>query len=528
MLAHPWDRTTVHIHSLRIFMATPRKLALLLLIVLELCSALRLEREEKGRLQAKSNASLSPPVHRQTMYNIDNVQYVTDVNIGNQKLTGVLDTGSFEVLVFAKECADCGRSALYDERKSGSFQKFQKFMEHEFGSGTTTSQLASDTVNLGPLKSEKQYFWQVKRANMPILADGTFNVIIGIGPPNEKETSGYSPLLTSLGTRLFSSCLGKDSGSPGYTIWNDDAMNRMPAKFTSMQVTGKTTWGLQMKDAKFQGGSELGAPKSIGCKPSCGVIIDTGTSLIGVPSSVYNATLKLISGLKDSCDINQLPDLAVTMGGREFRLPPESYVGRTFGRPAKNLQHLFHNATDNEAIMQEMTRSGSRSASRRMGTGRRATSNREVGTNDTWPMSPKDAEKKHTLISGVDTNHQLNFAQNQTVKPVCELLLMDLGDEETQLGPLWILGMPWFREYYTTFNLGDGTPGSKWISAALADDTCNPTQEHSRTSILQTDAVESSSWEETTYHRRFQVPRDVDLSKVSVTPWLHRSSSREL
>ena len=35
--------------------------------------------------------------------------------------------------------------------------------------------------------------------------------------------------------------------------------------------------------------------------------------------------------------------------------------------------------------------------------------------------------------------------------------MMDMGMQETQFGPMMILGMPWFREYYTTFDLGDGS-----------------------------------------------------------------------
>merc|ERR1719473_2118806 len=55
----------------------------------------------------------------------------------------------------------------------------------------------------------------------------------------------------------------------------------------------------------------------------------------------------------------------------------------------------------------------------------------------------------------------------------CRLTLMDLNptgaERTTQFGPLMILGMPWFRKYYTTFNLGDGTPTTKQIHVAEAD-----------------------------------------------------------
>mmetsp|Transcript_65430 Transcript_65430/g.184266 ORF Transcript_65430/g.184266 Transcript_65430/m.184266 type:complete len:95 (-) Transcript_65430:38-322(-) len=50
---------------------------------------------------------------------------------------------------------------------------------------------------------------------------------------------------------------------------------------------------------------------------------------------------------------------------------------------------------------------------------------------------------------------------------------MDAGNETTQSGPLVILGMPFFREYYTSFNVGSGA-GNKTVAVAKADSTCNP------------------------------------------------------
>merc|ERR1719387_1395896 len=61
----------------------------------------------------------------------------------------------------------------------------------------------------------------------------------------------------------------------------------------------------------------------------------------------------------------------------------------------------------------------------------------------------------------------------------CQLLIMDVGTSMTQFGPMWLLGMPFFREYYTTFDLGtknpDGTKNKdRMMYAAKADQNCYP------------------------------------------------------
>merc|ERR1719181_2460594 len=50
---------------------------------------------------------------------------------------------------------------------------------------------------------------------------------------------------------------------------------------------------------------------------------------------------------------------------------------------------------------------------------------------------------------------------------------MDVGTSMTQFGPMWLLGMPFFREYYTSFDLGTQTRERK-VFIAKADKDCQP------------------------------------------------------
>merc|ERR1719277_1715117 len=85
-------------------------------------------------------------------------------------------------------------------------------------------------------------------------------------------------------------------------------------------------------------------------------------------------------------------------------------------------------------------------------------------TSDFFPFSAKP-------------NKQRVFFTSETQKEgrTCELLIGKI-DVETQVGPMWILGMPFFREYYTTFSLGSNLRDktARKVYVAQADGDCEP------------------------------------------------------
>merc|ERR1712079_379320 len=78
----------------------------------------------------------------------------------------------------------------------------------------------------------------------------------------------------------------------------------------------------------------------------------------------------------------------------------------------------------------------------------------------------------------------------------CQLLLLDLGQEVTPLGPLMILGIPFFRQYYTTFT---NTPGNRSVHIAHSNDYCGPTV---------------TTEEHAALRKRRRTPSEVDLAAV--------------
>lgn len=432
-------------------------------------------------------------VFRQQLLNLDDAQYTAEINVGGQSLHGILDTGSFELLVFDKQCGSCGpRRLLYDHTSSSSYTGGDLMMEHTFGSGETFSLEAYDTVSLGPLHIAGQHFWEVYDAAMPILAGASFQAIVGVGPADSAEKEENQPqgdshtiaalesssvrggsrqvnggrdngavtsltnvsssasLSTRLGIHVFSVVIGQARGSPGYFIWNDDAIMRHPEVFTKVPVAGSLHWALSMTAPHLDGeisdrvGSASLPALHFGCEDGCAAVVDSGTSLLAAPTSVVMQVKESLKSLRSDCrNLHEMPDLVFSLGGHEFRLPPTAYIGQVIHR---------------------------------------------------GPPSLKDIVHFHFLSERFE----------------CVPMLMPL-DIETQLGPMWILGLPFFRKYYTTF-MGPGhgedagaVPEGKVVALAEASPDCTPAAAAAEASLLR--------------RTRHLIPLRVDVSKMYLPRW---------
>jgi len=392
--------------------------------------------------------------YRQVMHNYHflDMQYTADVSIGNQVLNGVLDTGSFELLVFSKDCKVCGDTvSLYNSSDSSTYHKGPLETVHVFGSGPAWSTEAFERVVVGPLVAPNVSFWEVYKADFgPLLKHSDFQAIVGVGPPGVPEaeaeltsdnarnradwwdhkvgkpmkenvpfipvwnplqpaadkqerrkeyvlTRNYS-LLEIFETQQFSVCLSKPQGSNGYFIWNDNAAQTHPNYFQQIPVIGEFTWSallgnIRLMDPEVASSNSEGSDGFINIdqKPSYAAIVDSGTSLLVMPTAVALSISAAMDKIDINCDKVLLhPELLPRL---HFTLG-----GKSFSLPPEAFLGSF--------------------------------------------VEPVPQKPNNWFRAGV-------------MRMKCGLDLMVMTeDAETQYGPLWILGMPFFREYYTTFDLG--------------------------------------------------------------------------
>lgn len=394
--------------------------------------------------------------YRQELHNEGDAQYTGEVVIGNQSLQAVVDTGSFDLVVFSTLCQLCGDpDKLYDEEKSSTFEPGNISAEQSYGSGTTNSDEAYETVRVGPLTSHHQVFWKVLDAQMPILSEASFQAILGVGPPSSsfkmaldeaqqvrqeikertdmgenvsqyrsvaehyeevaKHAERSTLFTTNVGMHTFAVCLRPGDGAPGVFIWNDNSVEQIPMVFTEIPVVGDTYWSAELRDVQL--GPFLRDPDGqrtpIGCGHGkrCSAVIDTGTSLIVAPSKAVARVNMMLQDWASSgvncADVSSLPELEFTMGGHFFSLPPETYVGEMRGVMSEEMRGLLPHVHNEDG-------------------------------------------------------------------PSCVALLMTL-DAPSQFGPLWVFGLPFFRKYYTAFRFKKNEVDAKKMAFAHATPDCHPT-----------------------------------------------------
>lgn len=426
-------------------------------------------------------------LHRQEIFNHEDMLYTAPMTVGGQNINGILDTGSFELLVFENSCASCGSTeSFYDSSESTTYERFPSTlaMMHSFGSGDTWSQLAWDNFAMGPMTVQGQYFWDVQEADLPILETvGNFQAIVGVGPTSttkneylkaaadaEIQKSYYvkanvpvpsdivsetqynqalaeqTPLLDRLGVSMFSVCLGRESGTNGVFVWNDADPRTMPSIFTPLPAGAiDGHWSAVLADVRFEGGSGA-ASLALACESGCGAVIDSGTSVLAVPPDVADRAIALINSIEGlGCDdISAYPRLEFTLGGNSYVLPPEAYIFEVEQEVQEPGESLFR-----------------------------------------W---------RHWVAP----------------VPLCTLGMITM-DMTTSAGPLWIMGMPFFREYYTTFHLGDNET-DRSLYTAPASEECTP-------ALLAMAMAQEAALRKKGLPKR---PRKVNLAKVHTPSWVQR------
>lgn len=194
--------------------------------------------------------------------------------------------------------------------------------------------MSRDTVTIGDITIKKQDFAEATAEPGLAFAFGRFDGILGLGYDSISVNKIVPPFYNMLDQGLlddpvFSFYLGDTNNGEDDTaeaMFGGINKDHYTGKMTMIPLRRKAYWEVELDAITFgDATAEL---------DNTGVILDTGTSLIALPSTLAELLNKEIGAKKGyngqytiECDKrDELPDLTFTLTGYNFTIGPYDYI----------------------------------------------------------------------------------------------------------------------------------------------------------------------------------------------------------
>jgi len=270
--------------------------------------------------------------------NFLNAQYFSEITIGTppQTFKVVLDTGSSNLWVPSSQCNSiaCFLHTKYDSSSSSTFSKNGSSFAIQYGSGSLTGFVSQDTVSIGDLKIKNQLFAEATEEPGLAFAFGRFDGILGLGYDTISVNRIVPPFYSLIDQGLIDEPVfafylgdtaGKDEGASEAVFGGIDE-SHYTGKLTEIPLRRKAYWEVDFNSISF--GDETAELSETG------VILDTGTSLIALPSTLADLLNKEMGAKKgyngqysiDCSARDSLPDVTFNLAGYNFSITPYDYI----------------------------------------------------------------------------------------------------------------------------------------------------------------------------------------------------------
>jgi len=328
----------------------------------------------KDILEAENRSSSNVPAakpHRPELLTVDlrrtqtSVDVVDDViyyksayfgslSVGTpaQNLTVVFDTGSGNLILPSTYChsVSCkvhnrfrrsASSSAQDVDGSGQSVKPDDPRDQltvTFGTGEVTGVFVEDNVCFGTDAQDQSCmsmkFIAATEMSEDPFKDFTFDGVLGLGLPTLSHTSGFSFLeaasvLTkekgSAYAKTFAVFLGsheEETSKITFGGWDEEHLNENEVLWNPVLEPEMGHWMLEVKSLRVDG-QVLSF-----CDTGCKAVVDSGTSLLGVPSDIFPELFELLNhpaSLEGECK-SQSPHLEIELNGLTLTLDGEDFA----------------------------------------------------------------------------------------------------------------------------------------------------------------------------------------------------------
>ncbi|CCD25027.1 proteinase A NDAI_0E02105 [Naumovozyma dairenensis CBS 421] len=276
--------------------------------------------------------------HNIPLSNYLNAQYFADITLGTppQSFKVILDTGSSNLWVPSVECGSlaCYLHSKYDHDKSSSYKPNGTDFAIRYGTGSLEGYISQDTLNIGDLNIPKQDFAEATSEPGLTFAFGKFDGILGLAYDSISVNKVVPPFYNAIEQELldekkFAFYLGdanKKSEDGGEITIGGIDKTKFKGDIDWLPVRRKAYW-----EVKFEG---IGLGDQFAELENHGAAIDTGTSLIALPSGLAEIINTEIGAKKGwtgqytvECDARpNLPDLTFNFNGKNFTIGPYDYT----------------------------------------------------------------------------------------------------------------------------------------------------------------------------------------------------------
>jgi saccharopepsin len=275
--------------------------------------------------------------HKVPVSNFLNAQYFSEITIGTppQSFKVVLDTGSSNLWVPSSECGSiaCYLHTKYDSSSSSTYQKNGSTFEIRYGSGSLSGFVSEDTMTIGDLQIKNQIFAEATEEPGLAFAFGRFDGILGLGYDTISVNKIPPPFYNMidqglLDEPLFAFYLGSTENDAEGSEATFGGVNKdhYTGKLTEIPLRRKAYWEVDLDSISFgDSTAEL---------ENTGVILDTGTSLIALPTTLAELLNKEMGAKKgyngqytvDCAKRDELPDMTFKLSGYDFAITPYDYI----------------------------------------------------------------------------------------------------------------------------------------------------------------------------------------------------------